>query len=215
MEATTIFILSVLLILIGLTVVGVIVKKNEDHRPGTPIQWLAMGSSSLLIICGLAMLMVGFILNRDGVPVRYVQEESLGLQAPNFSFTRLSDLQEADIASYEGNVILLNFWATWCAPCLEEMPDLNRLQADYQDEGLVVLTLSDETPEELEAFGDLIPLNTVPGLIKDPRSLPMPYVKMLDGRPESYVIDRDGVLREFVLGARNYVYFNEIVKPYL
>ena len=95
------------------------------------------------------------------------------------------------------------------------MPDLNRLYAEYKDQGLRVITISDESRETLEAFTEFIPLDTESGMIADGNALPLPYVKMMDGRPESYVIDRDGVIREFILGARNYEFFKASIAPYL
>ena len=48
------------------------------------------------------------------------------------------------LADFQGSVVVVNLWATWCAPCREEMPDLNALQHDYSDRGLVVLALNED-----------------------------------------------------------------------
>jgi thiol-disulfide isomerase/thioredoxin len=53
-----------------------------------------------------------------------------------------ADNNSASLLDFGGKVVLLNVWATWCAPCVEEMPALDRLQADLGDEGLVVVALS-------------------------------------------------------------------------
>jgi len=62
--------------------------------------------------------------------------------------TRFVDLkgEELDLGRYKGKVVLLNFWATWCAPCVREMPSLDRLQAALGGEGLAVLPLSLDGP---------------------------------------------------------------------
>ena len=74
----------------------------------------------------------------------------------------LSDVhsqQESNLSDYEGKVVILNFWATWCAPCLDEIPDLNRLQREYADD-LVILSVSDEDRQLLVDFEQQLPLET-------------------------------------------------------
>jgi thiol-disulfide isomerase/thioredoxin len=61
--------------------------------------------------------------------------------APTMPFTRADD-GEITLAAFQGRVVLLNFWATWCAPCVHEMPSLDRLQAKLRDEGLDVVAVS-------------------------------------------------------------------------
>ncbi|GAB6051858.1 hypothetical protein JCM17960_06780 [Magnetospira thiophila] len=56
--------------------------------------------------------------------------------------------EQRSIAAFRGKVVLLNFWATWCPPCVREMPALDRLQGLLKDEGLVVLTLSQDRGEK-------------------------------------------------------------------
>jgi thiol-disulfide isomerase/thioredoxin len=59
------------------------------------------------------------------------------------------------LAQHEGKVILLNFWATWCPPCLVEFPDIVALEKAYRDRGLVVISVSADPPERVE--DDLVP----------------------------------------------------------
>ncbi|MEJ1994591.1 MAG: TlpA disulfide reductase family protein [Limibacillus sp.] len=61
--------------------------------------------------------------------------------APDIPVTDAFEKQRR-LADYKGGVLLVNFWATWCAPCVYEMPSLNRLQADLGDEGLTVMAVS-------------------------------------------------------------------------
>lgn len=205
---------SIAMIVIGIGIIFLISrKKNEDGR--SPMEWFGVGLSSLLILFAAVMLILGFTIGDTVRGPFSDQKSSVGHEAPALSFKLLTNDETKSLADYKGEVVLLNFWATWCPPCLDEMPDLNRLYAEYKDQGLRVITISDESKETLEAFTEYIPLDTESGYIADGNALPLPYVKMMDGRPESYVIDRDGTIREFILGARNYEFFKASIAPYL
>lgn len=214
MDASVAITSSVIMILVGLAFILMLMWKKK--RPGGPIEWFGVGLSSLLILLASGLLLLGFTMGDEARSPFFVQNDAVGQDAPDFSFRMIDSDEELALADYKGKVVLINFWATWCPPCLDEMPDLNRLYSEYKDQGLVVLTVSDERPDLLEMFDqNTIPLDTESAYIADARALPMPYKRIVDGRPESYVIDRDGVIREFIYGARNYSYFKSSISPYL
>ncbi|HJN72327.1 MAG TPA: TlpA disulfide reductase family protein [Myxococcota bacterium] len=62
-------------------------------------------------------------------------------KAPDFTLRNLQN-EEVTLSELEGNVVLINFWATWCAPCLVEMPYIEELYTTHKDEGFVVLAIS-------------------------------------------------------------------------
>ncbi|MEX0748052.1 MAG: TlpA disulfide reductase family protein [Rhodothermales bacterium] len=144
-----------------------------------------------------------------------LSREEINSPAPDFAFTMVNSQERSTLSNYEGDVVLINFWATWCAPCLVELPDLNQLQEKYRSKGLTVLTISDESRETLTDFGITLPLTTTSGYIADPDSIPDPFRRTLAVRPTSYVIDREGIIREFVLGARDLRTFERMIAPYL
>ena len=96
---------------------------------------------------------------------------------------RLSDLK--------GKVVLVNFWATWCPPCRKEMPDLEALQAQFKNQGLIVLAVSDEKAPVVKAF---IAKNsyTFPILLDLDRAVNKAYD--VEGIPKSFIYDRRGKL---------------------
>lgn len=57
------------------------------------------------------------------------------------------------LGQFQGKLLVLNFWATWCAPCREEMPAFNRVAGRWRDRGVAVVGISDEAPETIDAFG--------------------------------------------------------------
>ena len=71
--------------------------------------------------------------------------------APDFTVQSL-DGGEFRLSETNGKIRLIDFWATWCAPCREEVPMLNQLQADYGDQGLLVLAITDEESEIVRDF---------------------------------------------------------------
>jgi cytochrome c biogenesis protein CcmG, thiol:disulfide interchange protein DsbE len=174
---------------------------------------------ALIVTAGLLLFVTirvdtgpGFTLTPGGPRLT---EAEMNAPAPDFSFRLVDSDAESSLGRFRGNVVLINFWATWCPPCLDELPDLNELQERYRNRGLTVLTISDEERDALVEFEAVLPLHTVSGYIAVLDSLPNPYRRTLAARPTSYVIDRDGVIREFVLGARDLPTFERMVAPYL
>jgi cytochrome c biogenesis protein CcmG, thiol:disulfide interchange protein DsbE len=108
-------------------------------------------------------------------------------------------------------VILLSLWATWCAPCVAEWPALDRLQEQYGEQGLTVMALSLEAPDRLTAFLKDNPSSVVSGYITDQEALPDPFRRAFRTVPTSYILDRQGFIREFVLGSRTYGEWEEKV----
>jgi peroxiredoxin len=110
--------------------------------------------------------------------------------APDFSVRDL-DGKPAKLSDYKGKVILLNFWASWCEPCLSEMPALERMYAKLRDKGFAVVAVGmDDTPTALKEFKDRLGLS-FPILVDSSGQTKMYKVH---GFPESFIIDRSGKL---------------------
>ena len=101
---------------------------------------------------------------------------------------------EVNLASLEGRVILLNFWATWCGPCKIEIPWFVEFQRQYEDEGLVVLGVSlDDTPEQIKPFAAEYQVN-YPMLVGLGREDFQEAYGPLWGIPVTFFIDREGTV---------------------
>jgi thiol-disulfide isomerase/thioredoxin len=121
-----------------------------------------------------------------------------GSEAPGFRLPSLAG-GEVDLASRRGKVVLLNFWATWCPPCVAEMPSLERLHQALGPEGLSVVTVStDEDAAELRRFVAAHSL-TLP-VLEDPGGRLAAGEYRTTGYPETFVLDRDGRLLQHVVG---------------
>lgn len=81
--------------------------------------------------------------------------------------SRLQPLNEADyykaLSKFKGQVVLVDFWATWCSPCLEELPQLAQLAKELSPKGFRLLTVSCDEPEDLARAQEVLAKNQVPG----------------------------------------------------
>jgi len=132
------------------------------------------------------------------VIVNTMQEHivDVGDTAPNFTVTTESGMKMA-LDHFGGKVLLLNFWATWCAPCVQEVPSLNELQKRLGNSGLVVLGVSVDRSENayktfLKRFSIAFPTT------RDPEeNISNSYGTFKF--PESYLIDKNGkVLQKYI-----------------
>jgi peroxiredoxin len=120
----------------------------------------------------------------------------IGSNAPDFT------VQDSDhkvtLSQFRGQVVVLNFWATWCPPCIEETPSLVRMQARLKDKGVVVLAVSiDDDDAAYHRFLKEYGVNMV--TVRDEaRKAATLYGTF--GWPETFVIDRQGVVRRKFIG---------------
>lgn len=117
--------------------------------------------------------------------------------APDFT---LSDLEghEFSLASTGGQVLLIDFWATWCAPCREELPMLQHLSDTYGEQGFTVLGISDEDADVLREFVEKEGISY--RNLVDPGDVSEQY--MVLGLPTGFLIDRDGKIVERYTGPK-------------
>jgi thiol-disulfide isomerase/thioredoxin len=107
---------------------------------------------------------------------------------------------ETTLAAFTGMVVVLNLWATWCAPCREEMPSLDRLQARFADQDVVVLALSVDRagPERVREFLDEVGVQRL-HVYRDPKAAATRALKV-PGLPATLLVDRQGREAGRVLG---------------
>jgi thiol-disulfide isomerase/thioredoxin len=109
--------------------------------------------------------------------------------APEAEFTL--DGKSISLADFRGRLVLVNFWATWCSPCVAEMPSLDRLQAALSAEGLTVLTLSeDRNPAVIPPFFKQHGLKHLPQAHDPAGRLSRAFG--IRGLPTTILIDREG-----------------------
>ena len=149
----------------------------------------------------LALLVVAAVAVAFGY-VRLQENKGYGLKAgnvaPPFTLPQKGG-GSLSLASFRGRVVVVNFWATWCPPCVAEMPSLERLHRALSRDGLVVLGVSaDEDEAALAQFVQKAGL-TFP-ILRDPGGAIASGSYRTTGYPETFVIDGQGVIKETYVG---------------
>ncbi len=126
-------------------------------------------------------------------------ERLLGKPAPAFKLTTL-DGKKVSLADYKGRPVLVNFWATWCAPCKLEMPWFAELQQQYAPQGFTILGINQDPEagkDKIAATAQRLGVN-YPVLL--PNDAVAPAYGGVDVLPTSFYVDRSGVISEVTAG---------------
>lgn len=120
-----------------------------------------------------------------------------GDMAPDFVLQSTSGAVRK-LSNYRGKVVLVNLWATWCPPCIAELPVLDRIAADYADKGLVILAVAgDEDPKTVHSFLAKSPVKFE--VLLDPDGV-IGTQYGITGYPETFFVDRQGRLSDKIIG---------------
>jgi cytochrome c biogenesis protein CcmG/thiol:disulfide interchange protein DsbE len=122
------------------------------------------------------------------------------------------DGQVFDLSKSRGNVVLVNYWATWCAPCRKDMPKLDAFYRRYHQQNLAMIGISVDRPRDLEKVRKVMasltyPVAVLKGVTEDGFGPP-------DGVPITWIIDADGKVRDRMIDVRDEL-LNGIVVPLL
>jgi peroxiredoxin len=168
----------------------------------------------------LALLVTAVVVVAFGYAhLRQDQDHGLeaGTRAPPFTLPARGG-GSIDLASLGGQVVVVNFWATWCAPCAAEMPALDRLQRALSRDGLVVLAVSvDQDEASLRAFIERKGLTLK--VLRDPGGIVASGEYRATVYPATFVIDAAGIIRETYFGPADWDtpealdHFRRLLKP--
>ncbi len=120
------------------------------------------------------------------------------LPAPDFTFPGL-DGKMVSLSDYKGKVVLVNIWATWCPPCVDEMPSMEKLYRKFKGGNFEILAVSIDEPG-LKAVAPFMKKSnlTFPALIDSEGAIKTVYG--ITGIPESFIIDKRGILIKKIVG---------------
>jgi cytochrome c biogenesis protein CcmG, thiol:disulfide interchange protein DsbE len=121
--------------------------------------------------------------------------EQIGQKAPDFTVTEGS--RSVSLHDYRGRIVVLNFWATWCPPCVQEMPSLTRMQQELGDAVTVLAVSTDQDQHAYEQF--LSDRHITLLTIRDEQQRSN-HAYGTERFPETYVIDKKGTIRRKFIG---------------
>jgi peroxiredoxin len=162
----------------------------------------------LYLISGLAivLLCIVLVLIRQYTAPETEYAAQKGAYAPQFT-GMLLDGNHFDLAQLRGQWLILNFWATWCVPCRQEMPEL---QALYEDTGSMVIgvNLAEDRDTVAAWLGEY---QISYPIVLDPEAEIFDLYRIM-GQPTTFVINPDGLIVEMILGATNAESLREIIE---
>lgn len=120
-------------------------------------------------------------------------EPNIGDASPPLAVTEL-DGRSFDLNNLRGKVVLVNFWASWCAPCRKEMPRLNAYYRSHRDKGLAVIGISIDRPQDFTKARGMAAALSYPAALANDNKLTEFGVP--EAVPVTYVIDSSGVVRD-------------------
>jgi peroxiredoxin len=164
-------------------------SEREQGQPSSGSSFWIVGT--LVVVLALGVMWLG---ESVAPPL------SRGDLAPDFDLPRLDGAGRISRDQLEGRVALVNFWATWCKPCEEEMPAMDRLYRALREEGFELVAISvDETREDVDRFQERMQVS-FPILLDPSQDSSRSYQTM--GYPESLLIDPEGRIVERYVGPR-------------
>lgn len=168
------------------------------------------------LICWIIIAIVGAVALYAGVFFAKKQGQANHISDDAVMFT-LNDYQGVtyDQSQWSGKVLLINFWATWCAPCREEMPMLADFQQRYGEQGLQVLGIALDDVEPVQRFADTIDINYPLLMSDDTTPELMNKYNEVGAIPFSLITDRQGVVVETKLGVFTADELQAMIEPLL
>lgn len=177
--------------------------------------------TNLITLFALACFAVGTVLyltvfqSAQSKPVSSQTLSVINKPRPDFSLQDTSDKLH-NIKEWDGKVVLLNFWATWCPPCRREIPTFINMYDKYREKGFTIVGVALDTKQNAIDFVDPMGIN-YPILVgeKDGIALTQEYGNNLGVLPYSVIIDRKGVIRQTIRHELNQQQIEQLITPLL
>ncbi|MCG6943739.1 MAG: TlpA family protein disulfide reductase [Deltaproteobacteria bacterium] len=166
----------------------------SETRPGPSLKL----SLTILFVVIASVLVILLLRNGRDSTTPTTKQIQVGFPAPNFIFPDLKG-QQISLSDQRGKVVLVNIWATWCPPCKQEMPSMQKLYEKFKGENFEILAVSiDSTGRDAVAPFTRTMNLTFPVLLDPNEDIGSLYG--ITGVPESFIIDKEGIVVEKIIG---------------
>ena len=157
-------------------------------------------TTAAIVFVAVTVLVIILSLKLKDSSFEFPNQAAIGdnLPAPDFSFPGL-DGKMVSLSDYRGKVVLVNIWATWCPPCVAEMPSMEKLYNKLKGQNFEILAVSIDAPGLKAVAPFMKKANlTFPALIDPEGSIRAAYG--VTGVPESFIVDKQGILVKKIIG---------------
>ena len=199
----SLFVLGGILGLAGLALGAVHILRK---RGPNGMAWWGVSLSVLSIIAGVGFGFAYYAIIKEVKGMRASMSDNTssvteweGVAAPDITLSTL-DGQTIRLSELKGKRVGLDFWATWCGPCVREIPEFIRLRKETSSDELAIVGVSEEDAQTLKAF---VKKQGVNYPIASAKGLPEPFNK-IEAVPTTFFIDRKGIIQSVAVGSREY-----------
>ena len=155
----------------------------------------------ILVFLGVAALVIVFALKQNNPYLKF-SPLRVGQPAPDFTLPGL-DGKMVSLSDYRGHVVLVNVWATWCPPCVDEMPSMEKLYRALKGENFEILAVSIDALGKKAVAPFMKKYNLSFPALMDPDGT-IKTLFQTTGVPESFIINQEGILIEKVIGPKDW-----------
>ena len=167
----------------------VVVGEVEPRKSGR-----LLSTIFLILVVALPIILISL----KEKPSKIVIPLKEGRPAPDFTFPDL-DGRKVSLSDFRGKVVLVNIWATWCPPCRDEMPSMQKLYERFKGENFELLAVSIDAEGHKAVAPFMRKMNlTFPALLDPKEKIRSLY--QITGVPESFIIDKNGILVQRIIG---------------
>jgi peroxiredoxin len=157
--------------------------------------------AAIFVILAVSSLLILFSLKQNNSYLNYSPLKT-GLPAPDFTFPGL-DGKMVSLSDYRGHIVLVNVWATWCPPCVDEMPSMERLYKELKGENFEILAISIDALGTKAVAPFMKKYNlSFPALMDSGGTIKTLY--QTTGVPESFIVNQEGILINKIIGPRDW-----------
>jgi thiol-disulfide isomerase/thioredoxin len=165
---------------------------------------IVLGAVSLIVLNAAGLVSFSGIVPNLGRSLQGVSEPvvpRVDSQAPEFVLNDISG-QPISLSDLYGQAVVINFWATWCGPCIREMPMFQKFQDQYEADLVILAVNTKEPADEVTAFLDQMPLSLTYAILLDSNG-DVEDLYQVRGLPTTFFLDSDGTIRYQHIGVMN------------